>query len=352
MKRNPHDPCWYFLVIPGSLCIHLLVYVDDYIIGVSDGPSSPWYKWFLSYYNMRYKLNDCGPLTSVLGFDADAGEGYLQLTRVGPTELLLEKYGLADAHPLKYPLSKDTTLRLPEEPLIDDRFRQLYGELSYLARATRPDIKTALSKLGKFSAKHDHTHMNALLGVLRYLKGTQHIPFTIGKGIGGANGSVRLSVMVDASHNDCLDTARSTSGHLLFLNGSPVMFESKRQESVATSTAEAEIMALSAAVEDLLFLHQLLGSFDTVELPMVVYEDNHACISALSNPAAHGRTRHIHARYMRARELIQEGLIVIHPVATDDNVADYFTKPLSGEKFIKFRSVIMGHTKPFFPPLS
>jgi hypothetical protein len=89
------------------------------------------------------------------------------------------------------------------------------------------------------------------------------------------------------------------------LNGSPVMFESKRQESVATSTAEAEIMALSAAVEDPLFLHQLVGSVVTVELPMVVYEDNHACIYALSNPAAHGRTRHIHAPYMRASELIQ-----------------------------------------------
>jgi hypothetical protein len=85
-----------------------------------------------------------------------------------------------------------------------------------------------------------------------------------------------------------------------------------------------------------------------VELPIIMFEDNKACRDTLSNPAAHGVTKYIDLRYMHAREYIKKGIIKIQAVSTDDNVADFFTKPLVGEKFERFRAVIMGHTQAYF----
>jgi hypothetical protein len=219
-----------------------------------------------------------------------------------------------------------------------------FGTTQIVAAGGDSDINTALSILGRFSAKHNVAHYDCLKRVARYLKGTPTETLILRKGVGGANDSLRLSMYVDASYASCPDTGRSITGYVICLNGSAVFAISKRQDTVACSTTEAEIIAFSEGCKDLVYVHRLLSQFQRVELPMLVHEDNLATIDVLSNPVNNGRTKHIAVRHFWVRELVSDGIIKMRHIDTDKNIADYLTKPLTGDKFRNFRAAILGHT--------
>ena len=150
----------------------------------------------------------------------------------------------------------------------------------------------------------------------------------------------------DASYASCPDTFRSISGWAIFLNGNAILAVSKRQERIAQSSTEAEIIALSEGCKDLMYLYQLLSEFHHVELPMKCHEDNTAAIDVLNDPFNNKKTRCVLTRYMKTRELIADGLITLAHISTDLNVADFLTKPLTGQKFLEKRAYLMGHQHP------
>ena len=340
MVRSETEPSWYNFSRHGTEAT-VLVYVDDYVV-CCNNPN--WYTWFVRFFKRKYDLNDLGPLSNVLGMGVEWGEGKAILSRRVPIERTLQKFGLNDANPSMYPYEPGSTLRVPKEGENDKPFLNLLGELRYHARSSRPDINTALSVLGRFSAKHDASHFDCLKRVARYLKGTPLLTVILRKGVGGANGSLRLSMYVDASYASCPDTGRSITGYVICLNGCAVFAVSKRQDTVACSTTEAEIIAFSEGCKELVYVHRLLSQIHEVELPMLVHEDNLATIDVLSNPVNNGRTKHIAVRHFWVRELVRDGVIRMTHIATDKNVADYLTKPLTGDKFRTFRSAILGHT--------
>ena len=109
-----------------------------------------------------------------------------------------------------------------------------------------------------------------------------------------------------------------------------------------SAEAEAEIIALSEGCKDLMYLEQLLSPLVKVQKPMVVFIDNQATIALVSQPVNNRRTRHINARHMWMRDLVTDGTIEVQYVPTEHNVADFFTKPLTGERFRIFRYQILG----------
>ena len=242
-----------------------------------------------------------------------------------------------------YPFEPGSPLKLPDTCDHEKPFLNLLGELRYHARSARPDINTALSVLGRFSAKHKAEHFDCLKRVARYLKGTASHTLVLQKGVGGDHGALRLSMYVDASYASCPDTGRSISGWCICLNGCVVFAMSKRQETVACSTTEAEIIAFSEGCKDLIYVRRLLAQFTEIEMPMTVHEDNLGTIDVLSNAVNNGRTKHIDVRHFWVRELVSRGIIRMRHIDTDKNIADFLTKPLVGQKFRTFRDAILGH---------
>ena len=339
MTRSATEPSWYNYSLNGTRAT-VLVYVDDYVVCCNN---PDWYTWFVRFFKRTYDLNDLGPLSTILGMGVEWGNDKVILSRRVPIERTLQKFGLGDANPSMYPFEPGSVLKIPKEGENDKPFLNLLGELRYHARSSRPDINTALSVLGRFSAKHDAAHYDCLKRVARYLKGSPSDTLILRKGVGGANGALRLSMYVDASYASCPDTGRSISGYVICLNGSAVFAISKRQETVACSTTEAEIIAFSEGCKDLVYVHRLLSQFHKVDLPMLVHEDNLATIDVLSNPVNNGRTKHIDVRHFWVRELVSTGVIKMRHIDTNRNVADFLTKPLTGDKFRSFRKAILGH---------
>ncbi|ODQ69604.1 hypothetical protein LIPSTDRAFT_32455, partial [Lipomyces starkeyi NRRL Y-11557] len=143
----------------------------------------------------------------------------------------------------------------------------------------------------------------------------------------------------DANWAGDLDTTRSTSGYLFRITTGTITWNSKRQTSVALSTAEAEYMALSEAATEALYLRQLLRELHYSQLvPTVIYENNQSYISMAYNPTFHARSKHIDIRYHFIRERIESKEVALVHKPTEDMLADVFTKALARERFQRLRS--------------
>jgi hypothetical protein len=179
--------------------------------------------------------------------------------------------------------------------------------------------------------------------VFRYLRATLDLNITYGKDV--SLGPVVIG-FCDADYGGDEDTRRSTTAYVFMLGGGAITWASKLQPTVALSSAEAEYMAVSAAVQDAMYLRQLFSDlgFEQRE-PTTIYEDNQGCIALTENPVMHKRTKHIDIRHHFVRERVESGDIVLKYVATQDQLADMLTKPLKRHEMERLRSVVMGHNK-------
>ena len=123
-------------------------------------------------------------------------------------------------------------------------------------------------------------------------------------------------------------------------NGPLVSWKSKKQQSVALSTCEAEYMALVAAVQEAKFLRQFLADMQGTDLKSVnINVDNQGAIALAKNPVYHQRSKHIDIMYHFIRSEVQEGVVSLSYVQLERNLADLFTKPVSKARLNVFFNV-------------
>lgn len=95
------------------------------------------------------------------------------------------------------------------------------------------------------------------------------------------------------------------------------------------STAEAEYIALYAAVQEALWMKQLLIDLNVnIETPMTIYEDSEAAISMAKNPQVHERAKHVDIECHFVRDHVYKGSVNIFYCPTSNMLADMFTKRL------------------------
>ncbi len=102
-------------------------------------------------------------------------------------------------------------------------------------------------------------------------------------------------------------------------------------------------MSLASAVQEAKFLSQLLEDvvarrFSTVTL----HCDNQGALALAKNPVQHQRSKHIDIRYHFVRSEIQKGFLHLQYIPSKENLADIFTKPISGPRMKTFVPIILG----------
>ena len=135
----------------------------------------------------------------------------------------------------------------------------------------------------------------------------------------------------------------STSGCVFTYCKAAINWKSQRQQSVALSSCEAEIVAASEAGKEAIYIRRFLQELGLQDLtPTSLAVDNTAARDLSYNPQHHERTKHIERRHFYIRELVEllEHLVV-PLVSTEHNLADFFTKVLPPRKFIPLRNAIM-----------
>ncbi|RVW37486.1 Retrovirus-related Pol polyprotein from transposon TNT 1-94 [Vitis vinifera] len=133
-----------------------------------------------------------------------------------------------------------------------------------------------------------------------------------------------------------MDSRKSTSGNVFVLGGGAISWRSIKQTCVADSTMEAEYVAASKAAKEAVWLRNFLldlGVVPSVQSPITLYCNNSGAVANSKEPRSHKRAKHIERKYHLIRDIVQRGDVVVMKIASENNLADPFTKSLLSTTF-------------------
>jgi len=210
-------------------------------------------------------------------------------------------------------------------------YREAIGSLLYLSLTTRPDISHAVGVLSRFCESPRLVHWEGIKRIMRYLKGTASYAL-----IYECNKEEpQLSAYCDADHGGCEDTSRSTSGVLLKYGKSCIGWQSKRQSTVAVSTAEAEYVAAYKAAQEVSWYRMFLKGLGVgfTENATILRVDNQSAIKMIKRTTGLNRTKHIRIKYHYVQEKFQDNEITLEYTPSKENQADVLTKQVLKDQY-------------------
>ena len=142
----------------------------------------------------------------------------------------------------------------------------------------------------------------------------------------------------DSDYASCKVDRKSTTGTCQFLGRSLVSWSSKKQNSIALSTAEAEYVTTGACCAQLLWMKRTLSDFGCEFSKIPLLCDNESAIKLANNLVQHSRTKHIDIRHHFLRDHKGKRDIALRHVSTERQLADIFIKPLDVQRFCALRS--------------
>ena len=221
-------------------------------------------------------------------------------------------------------------------PVLQTNFATVCGSLIYASPCCRPDIAITVGLLARCLTFPTPELMEDAVRCAVYLG--QHPDDGIvfdAKAPGG-------EIMWSESDSDWA-LAHSTSGWHVSLAGGLVGYGAKRQHCIALSSTEAEIMAASQLATELVYFRGLLREARMPQLaPTDIGCDNDGARELSIDRKSCVRSRHLARRVFKVRELTVTGDVRVVRVATADNRADLFTKPLLPATFLRHKAVLMG----------
>ena len=248
---------------------------------------------------------------------------------IDPATLLSTLLPMSNDHAISPEL--DETLYLDKKS--HELYRSLVGSLLYISTCTRPDVSYAVNILCRYSLHPGKKHLLLAKQVLRYLHGTSRMGLRY-----SSAEPLEIMAYADSDYASCTVTRRSTTGYAFMVAGAAVSWNCKRQHTVAVSTMEAEYQAAGAAARDGTWLQRLLMELSHTFKPLDLKGDNTACALLAKNHMVTDRSKHIDVVYHFVREKVENGDMTVTQIATVDNTADIFTKPLKKDLFLKHRN--------------
>ena len=315
--------------------VHIIVpvYVDDMTVACRKQEE---YDLLVQDLKRHFKLKELGPISSLLGVavQRDRSKRQLTLSQRQFTQDILERFGLANVHPVSTPLDPGMRLSKEQAPKDDEErsfmqkvpYAELVGAIMYLAVATRPDIAHAVGVLSRFSSNPGPTHWTALKHLCRYLQGTKDAKLCYGP---DSEQGELFTAYADADFGGDPDTRRSTSGMVVKMGTGAISWASKLQPVVTLSTTEAEYISATAAGQEILWLRNLFSELGyEIKGASSLYLDNQSALAVTRNPEHHGRMKHLDLRHYWLRDTVKAGLIDVRYISTNSMPADIMTKAL------------------------
>ena len=327
-KPSAFDPCLYYR---GSVLF--LVYIDDCIVFGPDTGAIDQVVMDLRSCPQRFTIDDQGDVGDFLGIQIKRRpDGSVHLSQPQLIDSIVKDLHLqANSNPKATPAVTSTLLHKDTdgpEMLPEFHYRSVIGKLNFLEKSTRPDI---VHQCARFSESPKKSHAEAVKRIGRYLLATRDKGLVI-----RPNTDWHFDCWVDAdfagnwrqadAHIDPM-TSKSCSGWLVRFAGAPITWASKMQTITAMSTTEAEYIALSTSLREVIPLMGLLKEA----------REHGLCVDELRP-----RTKHINQAYHHFREHVERREILIKATPTTRQMADVLTKPLAEPAFVQHRKAIMG----------
>jgi hypothetical protein len=348
-KQLTNEHLMFYREIDGKPEV-VMVHVDDFAHAPSKHFSDEQKQQLLgAMHDTGWNVKDLGDLEIYLGLEIERDRANRKITLGQPRYIttVLKTYGMENCAPVDSPSVTGNTLVVrgeDEEKVEPKYYRGMCGSLLYM-KESHPEMSETVSKLCKFMADPGVTHLQAGKRALAYASKTKtDVRVFSAK-------DMKLEMFSDASHADCPETSRSTTGILAFVGGCLVSDRSARQQwkegsgeaGVSLSSFGSETYAGSEAMCEGVWLRNFLEEvgFEQVE-PTPLYIDNQAAIASAYNPGRHGSTRHLMKRMRFMRERVACEQFVIIYCTTKEQLADLWTKSLPVAVFRKILAQVRG----------
>jgi hypothetical protein len=225
---------------------------------------------------------------------------------------------------------------------LDLNYSAVVGNLNYLAQTTHPDIMYATHQIAKYSSDPRQLHGEAIIYLICYLKKTRDLGLHF-----KPDSTKSFECCCDADFSGMWNKAfapvdpsnsKSQSGWIIFYAGFPVSWASKLQSKDAMSTTEAEYVAMSQALCDVIPIMGLLQEMREQDFKVLctklymyckVFEDNSGALKLARLHKLCPRTKHINVCYHHFHGHVRKGLIKIFPIDIKDHFAEALTKLLA-----------------------
>ncbi|GJY71332.1 hypothetical protein Tco_0475035 [Tanacetum coccineum] len=201
-------------------------------------------------------------------------------------------------------------------------FKPTKTPISTEIKLTKDDEADSLDS-SKYRDNPKTTHLKAVKRICRYVRGKTHLGLWYPKGT-----RVETVVYTDSDHAGDYVDRKSTSSICTFMGCCLTSWFTKKQTTLAISTTKAEYVSIGKTCQQSLWMKQALIDYDIRLDDVLIMCDNKGVIDLSKNPVQHSRTKHIEIRHHILHDNIQKGSISIKKVASEDNIADIFTKPL------------------------
>ena len=347
-KQSAIDPCLFLK--DDIVCV---VYVDDCLFF---SPEESVIDNMVNDLKTEFDLEPEDDVAAFLGIKIEPKEnGTIELKQPHLIERILNVTQMNNCHATATPANEKPIGKDEEgEPRIEEwHYGSVIGMLMWLCSNTRPDISYAVHQCARFTHVAKRKHEEAVKRICRYLKGTQDKGLIL-----NPTSEMKLDCFVDADFaglwgvEDPQDpvSVKSRTGYVITFAACPIVWVSKLQTEIALSTMEAEYIALSQSMRDLLPLRtltvELLGTlhteFEGTLTHSTVFEDNNGTIVLATAPQMTPRSKHIGIKYHFFREAVRTKEVHIERIDSENQKADIFTKGLTQEKFEKMRKLLMG----------
>ncbi|CAJ2639700.1 unnamed protein product [Trifolium pratense] len=318
----------------GKNSLIISLYVDDLLV---TGDDTRLVEEFKQEMMQAFEMTDLGLMTFFLGIEIKQNENDVFIYQKKYAKEILKKFQMEECKTVSTPMNQKEKLSKEDgfDKVDEGYYRSLIGCLMYLT-ATRPDILFAVSILSRFMHCASEMHLKAAKRILRYIKGT------VDYGVKFEScPTFKLCGFSDSDWAGSIDDMKSTSGYCFSLGSGVFSWCTKKQETVAQSTAEAEFIAATAAVNQVVWLKKILFDLHLQQNHKIeVFIDNQAAIAISKDPVCHGKTKHFNIKLYFLREMQQNGEVTLVYCKSEDQLADLFTKPLPVSKFEFLRQKI------------
>ncbi|XP_028196458.1 uncharacterized protein LOC114381380, partial [Glycine soja] len=300
------------------------IYVDDIIFGSTNDSLC---KEFSLDMQSEFEMSMMGELKYFLGLQIKQTQEGIFINQSKYCKELIKRFGMDSAKHMSTPMSTNCYLDKDESGQSIDikQYRGMIGSLLYLS-ASRPDIMFSVCMCARFQSNPKQSHLSAVKRIMRYLLGTINLGLWYPK-----NSTCNLIGYSDSDFAGSKTDRKSTSGTCQFIGSALVSWHSKKQNSVALSTAEAEYISAGSCCAQILWMKQQLSDYGIILDRIPIKCDNTSAINLSKNPVQHSRTKHIEIRHHFLRDHVLKGDCVLEFVDTKNQLADIFTKvPFSG----------------------
>ena len=284
------------------------------------------------------RLAQVGDEGTFLGTEVKKIEGgYKVRHRPSLFEGAIAEYGLDEANPSPTPgIAHSVELADAEELERDDHrlYRRCTGKLIF-GSSHRPDLQFAVGQRAQHGSAPTVGDRKALKKCLRYVQGTKELWLELKP---EHKGTLTVGGWSDADWAGCPDR-KSMSGGVLTLNGAVIASWSKKQSTVALSSAESELYAMGLTAVEIIAARELLKAW-RLHTPTPILRGDASAALAVAARAGPGKMKHLEVRALKIQEWVRDQTLSLKKVGTTHNIADILTKHVTRETLTRLRDAL------------